>query len=128
MLRKRTAPTDSPETFVCAAIDPACCCAGRPATDNKHSVLTRVAMAVTDPAVADYAAVLLGCEGRTARRQNHQRHGKAYRSLHESHVPVRRAKVNNPDFCLAAGLSRICRVADAIVRQTIGFAGPTRRR
>jgi hypothetical protein len=90
MLGKRTVPTGSPDTFVRAAIDPACCRAGRHAADNKHSVLTRVAMAVTYPAIADHAAVLgLGPEGRTGRRQNHQRQGKCCHPFHESNLPVK---------------------------------------
>jgi len=89
MLGERTAPTGSPETFIGAAIDPACCGAGRPAADNRYSVFTRVSMAVTDRAIADHATVLgLGTKGSPRCRQNHQRQGKGYDSLHESKLPL----------------------------------------
>ena len=81
-------PTRSPETFVRSSIDPARRRAGRLAANNGDRILTRVVTAVTDPAVADGAAVLgRGAEGRTGCRQEHQRHSQDRESFHESNLP-----------------------------------------
>jgi hypothetical protein len=110
MLGEVTAPTGSPETFVCVAIDASGGNAGRLSAKNEHGVLTGVTLAVADPAIADQAAVLgLGPQSRSGRRQDHQRHDEGCYALHESNLPVRSNGSQQSGLLDRGSLSSVCR-------------------